>query len=58
MNWMGFSLMIIGLAAFICWFAAPHDDLWISGDWRDWGFDEDPLAPLPKPEPDRELELV
>jgi hypothetical protein len=50
--------MVIGLAAFICWFAAPHDDLWISGDWRDWGFDEDPLAPLPKPEPDRELELV
>jgi hypothetical protein len=43
--------LFIGLAAaaFCCLFAYQSSREGISGDWRKWGFDSDPLAPEPSP---------
>jgi len=52
-EWIIYALFSVGTAAFCCWFAHVPKDDHISGDWRHWGFDDDPLAP--EPEPDGEL---
>jgi hypothetical protein len=50
-QWVIFALLCVGIAAFCCWFAhTPKKDDGISGDWRQWGFDDDPISPAPKPE--------
>jgi hypothetical protein len=50
-----FSVATLG---FIIWFSwPPKEDPGISGDWRDWGFPEDPLGPT-QPKEDHKLELV
>lgn len=50
-QWIVFAVFCIGTAAFCCWFAhVPSKDDHISGDWRHWGFEDDPLAPAPKPD--------
>ena len=54
-KWAAYVLVIVAIAAFVCWFAAPPPE-GISGDWRKWDFDSDPLEPQPKPID--ELELV
>jgi hypothetical protein len=46
--------MTVTVVAFCCWFAYTPDDIIISGDWRDWGFESDPIVP----QPTDELELV
>jgi len=52
MEWGAYALFCLSTATFCCWFAhVPEKG--VSGDWRDWGFEGDPLAPEPKP--DREL---
>jgi hypothetical protein len=59
-QWVIFALICVGIAAFCCWFAhnPKKGDDGISGDWRNWGFDDDPLSPKPKPEKDREKVLT
>jgi hypothetical protein len=58
-RWAIFALLCISIAAFCCWFAhQPGQSGGISGDWRRWGFDDDPLTPEPKPENDKEKVLT
>jgi hypothetical protein len=49
--WLIYVLLCLALAAFCCLFAyEPGKDDHISGDWRRWGFEDDPLAPEPTPD--------
>jgi len=48
MNLIALFFVSVATAAFCCLAAYSSDEEErISGDWRKWGFDSDPLAPTP-----------
>jgi hypothetical protein len=49
-QWAIYVLFCLFVAWFCCWFAHVPGSDHVSGDWRRWGFDGDPLAPEPKPD--------